>query len=114
VKHEITVHRNRNKRWFAACSCRRWTSNTYLLRNEAITAGEVHVFKGDAHLRALAQFQRGKARVNLASELKWYEEQAENLLNSREDREMWQLLADELRPRVHASDEDQMTLFDTD
>ena len=106
MEHNITLDRNRDKKWVARCSCRRWVSNKYQLRSDAESAGEIHVFKGDGHLRALAQFDRGKARVNLGSELKWYEEQAENPHLTDDERDLWKMLADELRPRVQIKVED--------
>lgn len=113
MEHSISLEKNRDKRWIARCSCGRWTSNKYLLRGEAESVGEIHIFKGDGHLRALAQFNRGKSRVNLAAELRWYEEQANAPHNSKEVREQWAMLADELRPRVIVDDpDDQLTLWD--
>lgn len=115
MDHKITLERNRDKKWIALCSCGRWVSNKYQLRSDAESAGEIHVFKGDNHLRALAQFDRGKTRVNLSSELRWYEEQSENPHLTDNERDLWKMLADELRPRVatNTSDDpgDQLTLW---
>jgi hypothetical protein len=54
--------------------------------------------RGDAHNRALAQFRRG--RTSLRTELRWYEEQAQDPTNSEQERAMWAMLADEIRARA--------------
>lgn len=114
-EHKITCEQiEKNNRWIAICSCGRWRSSTYILESDAESAGEGHKFRGDSHLTALAQFTRGRTAANLRSELKWYEDQAEDPFNSEKDRKMWKILADELRPRVvqkNAEDDDQMLLW---
>lgn len=108
--HEITYTRDADHKHVAVCSCARWRSKGYKIRTDAQDAGDAHVVRGDEHNRAIAQFNRGQAQ--LRTELKWYEEQSENMLNSEKDREMWTLLADELRKRLgDAPDEGQLGLF---
>lgn len=115
--HQITIFTARTPdgpRYAAICSCKRWRSKYSAEENHARSAGDVHQYKGDQQNRAAAQFDRGRAQTvrTLSSELKWYEEQANNPLNSEKDRELWQALADELRPRVQGPpDEDQLGLF---
>lgn len=107
--HVIEIQRNGTD-FVAVCACRRWSSKAYKTRVDADDAGDRHVVRGDEHNRVLASFNRGTTR--LATELKWYEDQSENPMNSKEEREMWRLLAEEIRPRVQRPpDEEQQALF---
>lgn len=100
AEHAIHIERLGPK-FFAVCACTRWRSKGYETRENAEDAGDAHVVRGDEHNRALAALQRGGG--TLASELKWYEEQAVNPLNAAEDRRMWAMLANDLRPRVKSA-----------
>lgn len=110
MDHATQVESNDNGLWVAFCSCRRWRSKPYKDWSDADAAGDAHVVRGDEHLRAIAGLRHG--RTTLRAELRWYEEQANDPMNSQKEREMWQLLADDLRPRaIGADNEGQLELF---
>lgn len=101
--HEIRIERyvpkgKNNQHYVAICSCQRWRSDPYREREHAETKGLAHVTRGDEHLRALAAQDRGSS--SLLNQYKWYTERAEDPFTDETQREMWQRLADELRPRV--------------
>lgn len=107
--HEIEIHRyvpkgKNNQHYIAICSCGRWRSDPYRERDNAENKGEMHMVLGDDDLRKQAAFDRGTS--TLRAQYKWYTEMAEDPFTPEAHREMWQRLADELRPRVVGADAD--------
>lgn len=115
AEHHVQILRlipkgKNNHHYVAVCDCGRWRSEPYREREHAETKGLAHTARGDAHLRALAAQDRGTS--TLRTQFRYYTEQAEDPLNSDEDRELWRQLADELRPRVEgALDQQDEPLF---
>jgi hypothetical protein len=95
--HSVVIQRVGPK-FVGVCSCGRWRTPPRVTRDDAETLGLAHEARGDEHNRVIAAMAHGGGTP--ASELRWYEEQAENVLNTKEEREMWQRLADDLRRRV--------------
>lgn len=96
--HQIKVRYADEGKHVAVCSCGRWKSNLFLDPQDADDAGTAHQIRGDLHNRAIAAAHRGTSP--LKTQLKWYEEQAADMMNTAAQRQQWQILADELRPRV--------------
>lgn len=115
MSHDIKIVSQRSDgvtTYVGVCSCGRYSTKPYKIRTDAQDAGDAHMVRGDSHNRAIAQFQRGHTAKHLKSELKWYEEQADNPMNSPSERETWAGLASELRTRMNGSDEsEQQALF---
>lgn len=109
-QHQITIKRVGPK-FIAVCTCQRWRSSSRATRADAERDGLAHESRGDEHNRVLTAMQRGGGTP--ASEARWYAEQAENPLNTKEEREMWQRLADDLarRVKVKGPSESDLPLF---
>lgn len=89
--------------WQAKCTCK-WRSSVGS-RTDAYAA-EL------AHSREVRLAQAGLRRATtLKGERDWYAQQASNFANSREERELWQRLADELSTRVAEPDLEQLPLW---
>lgn len=113
--HEIEIHRlvpkgKDNPHYIAVCSCRRWRSDPFRARSDAVDKGLMHSDRGDLHNRALAAANYGK-RPQIKTELQWYTDQANDPLNSDKDRLLWQNLADELADRMKGDGTEQSQLF---
>lgn len=64
------------------------------------------------HQREVRKAQAGLRRIpSLKAEHDWYIEQANNYVNTEEERELWQRLADELATRLPRPDENQLPLW---
>jgi hypothetical protein len=64
------------------------------------------------HHRDVRRAQAGLRRTpSLRQEREWYLEQATNYANSREERELWQRLAEELSTRIAEPDLEQLPLW---
>lgn len=97
--HRLTI-RHLDHQYRAVCECR--ATSTYGTRQEAEDWGIKHleqIQKVRAHLRGRTP--------SLATQLAWFNEQADNPNNSARDRELWRQLADELEHRIRSDEPDE-------
>lgn len=106
ANHEVEVFRQQDGQWLARCTClvpsvtyaQEWEADDWRMRHERV------VQQARAHLLATP---------SLKGMYDYYVKMAEDTANSPEDRAQWRILAEELKPRVIRSTEDEPELFDT-
>lgn len=105
--HRIEYESNGPNIHFGHCACHRWKSKSHPTKQMVEDEARKHLAEVEVARHKISGTQPSLKRM-----MQYYAEQAENEDIPEVEREQWQALADELRPRVVGStSEPPPTLF---